>query len=284
MPGDLHNHSTCSDGSVPIHRLPLMAARVGLDTMAISDHDTLLSVQYCCDHPMQDGVRLIPATELTGYDYERQHRVHLLTFWPDPECPELKDHCDIMRQRRNECTLQSAREIEALYPQFRTEQALEYAKDSGVLFKSGIMQALHELGLCDGVYTELYHKLFGWNPRGIVLHSPEYLPVQDVLATAKASGAVVVFAHPTVYKSMPLVRELVKEGMIDGIEVEHPRNSPEDKAECAALCAQYGLIHTGGTDFHGANHAHPHPVGTCITTDDQIARIEELAHKRKVGR
>ena len=284
MPGDLHNHSTCSDGSVPIHRLPLMAARVGLDTMAISDHDTLLSVQYCCDHPMQDGVRLIPATELTGYDYERQHRVHLLTFWPDPECPELKAHCDIMRQRRNECTLQSAREIEALYPQFRTEQALKYAKDSGVLFKSGIMQALHELGLCDGVYTELYHKLFGWNPRGIVLHSPEYLPVQDVLATAKASGAVVVFAHPTVYKSMPLVRELVKEGMIDGIEVEHPRNSPEDKAECAALCAQYGLIHTGGTDFHGANHAHPYPVGTCITTDDQIARIEELAHKRKVER
>ncbi len=154
MPGDLHNHSTCSDGSVPIHRLPLMAARVGLDTMAISDHDTLLSVQYCYDHPTQDGVRLIPATELTGYDYERSHRVHLLAFWPDPESKALREHCDIMRQRRNECCLQSAREIEALYPQFRTEQALEYAKDSGVLYKSGIMQALHELGLCDGIYDQ----------------------------------------------------------------------------------------------------------------------------------
>ena len=281
MPGDLHNHSTCSDGSVPIHRLPLMAARVGLDTMAISDHDTLLSVQYCYDHPTQDGVRLIPATELTGYDYERSHRVHLLAFWPDPESKALREHCDIMRQRRNECCLQSAREIEALYPQFRTEQALEYAKDSGVLYKSGIMQALHELVLCDGIYTSLYHYLFGWNPRGIVLHSPEYRPVRDVLATAKAAGAVVVFAHPTVYQSMPLVRELVKEGMIDGIEVEHPRNSPEDKAECAALCEQYGLIHTGGSDFHGANHGHPNPVGACITSDDQIARIEELAHQRK---
>ena len=281
MPGDLHNHSTCSDGSVPIHRLPLMAARAGLDAMAISDHDTLLSVQYCYDHPAQDGVKLIPATELTGYDYERQHRVHLLTFWPDPECPKLKAHCDIMRQRRNECALQSAKELEAIYPQFRTEQALEYAKDSGVLFKTGIMEALHQLGLCDGIYTDLYHQLFGWNPRGIVLHSPEYPPVQEVLATAKASGAVVVFAHPTVYKSMPLVRELVKEGMIDGIEVDHPSNSPEDKAECAALCEQYGLIHTGGTDFHGANHTHPHPVGTCVTPDDQIARIEELAQRRK---
>ena len=68
MPGDLHNHSTCSDGSVPIHRLPLMAARAGLDTMAISDHDTLLSVNYCYEHPVQDGVHLLPAAELTGYD------------------------------------------------------------------------------------------------------------------------------------------------------------------------------------------------------------------------
>ena len=69
--------------------------------------------------------------------------------------------------------------------------------------------------------------------------------------------------------------------MIDGIEVEHPRNSPEDKAESAALCKQYGLIHTGGTDFHGANHKVPHPVGTCTTEEDQIARILELAHQRR---
>ena len=192
MPGDLHNHSTCSDGSVPIHRLPLMAARAGLDTMAISDHDTLLSVNYCYEHPVQDGVRLLPATELTGYDHEHKHRVHLLCYFPDPESRELKEHCDILRQRRNECGLQSAKE-----------------------------------------------------PRGVVLHQVKYPSVQEVIATAKAAGAVLVFAHPTVYKSMPLVRQLAKEGIIDGIEVEHPRNSPEDRAECAALCEQYGLIHTG---------------------------------------
>ena len=124
MAGDLHTHSTCSDGSVPIHRLPLMAARLGLSALALSDHDTTLSAQYAYDHPVQDGVRLIPAAELTGYDFERSHRVHLLTFWPDLDCPALRRHCDIMRQRRNECALQSCREIEALYPQFRTEQAL----------------------------------------------------------------------------------------------------------------------------------------------------------------
>ena len=186
MAGDLHNHSTCSDGSVPIHRLAVMAARAGLDTMAISDHDTLLSAEYCYRHPVQDGVRLIPATELTGYDYERKHRVHLLCYWPQ-DCPELRAHCDTMRRRRNECCLQSARELEGMYPLFRTEQALEYARDSGVLFKSGIMQALQELGLADGIYGEAYHRLFGWEPRGLVLHSPEYPPVEEVIATARAA-------------------------------------------------------------------------------------------------
>lgn len=284
MPGDLHNHSTYSDGSVPIYRLPLMAARAGLDAMAISDHDTALSAVYCYEHPKQDGVRLIPASELTGYDYARGHRVHLLCFWPNVDEPAFMRHCDIMRQRRNEVGLQSAREVEALYPQFRVEQALEYAQASGVLYKSCIMQALRELGLCETIYGKLYSHLFGWQPRGVALHSPEYLPVEEVLATAKAAGGVVVFAHPTVYKSMPLVRQLAAEGMIDGIEVEHPDNSPEDRTECAELCERYGLIHTGGTDFHGSNHKNPQPVGTCVTADEQIARIYDLACKRHGGR
>ena len=275
MAGDLHTHSTCSDGSVPIHRLPLMAARLGLSALALSDHDTTLSAQYAYDHPVQDGVRLIPAAELTGYDFERSHRVHLLTFWPDLDCPALRRHCDIMRQRRNECALQSCREIEALYPQFRTEQALEYAQDSGVLFKSGIMQALQQLGLCDGIYTGLYHELFGWEPRGKCLHSPTYPPVREVLATAKAAGAVVVFAHPTVYKSMPLLRELVAEGAIDGIEVHHPRNSPEDRAECAELCKKHDLIVTGGSDFHGANHG---SSTGCISPGTRTTRSRASRH------
>ena len=198
MSCDLHIHSTCSDGAVPIERLASIAARTGLHAIALSDHDTLLSVNYCYEHPVQDGVRLLPATELTGYDHEHKHRVHLLCYFPDPESRELKEHCDILRQRRNECGLQSAKEIEALYPQFRTEQALEYAKDSGVLFKSGIMEALHQLGLCDAVYGKLYSYLFGWEPRGVELHQVKYPSVQEVIATAKAAGAVLVFAHPTV--------------------------------------------------------------------------------------
>ena len=97
MSCDLHIHSTCSDGAVPIERLASIAARTGLHAIALSDHDTLLSAQYAYAHTGQDGVELIPAVELTGYDFERQHRVHLLCYYPDVDCPALREHCAIMK-------------------------------------------------------------------------------------------------------------------------------------------------------------------------------------------
>ena len=149
MSCDLHIHSTCSDGAVPIERLAPIAARTGLHAIALSDHDTLLSAQYAYAHTGQDGVELIPAVELTGYDFERQHRVHLLCYYPDADCPALREHCAIMKERRNACALQSAKELEQLYPQFTTDLAWETTKASGVLFKSGLMQALELLGLTE---------------------------------------------------------------------------------------------------------------------------------------
>ena len=50
MSCDLHIHSTCSDGAVPIERLAPIAARTGLHAIALSDHDTLLSAQYAFPH------------------------------------------------------------------------------------------------------------------------------------------------------------------------------------------------------------------------------------------
>ena len=217
--------------------------------------------------------------ELTGYDYERQHRVHLLCYWPQ-DCPQLRAHCDTMRRRRNECCLQSAREIEAMYPQFRTEQALEYAKDSGVLFKSGIMQALQELGLCQGIYGELYHYLFGWNPRGVVLHSPEYLPVEEVIETARATKGRADFRPSHVYKSMPLVRQLVAEGKLDGIEIVHPEQRG-GQGRVPGPVREVRADRDGGHRFPRVQRG-PSPSGGDLRHGGrQIARINDLARRRQ---
>ena len=117
--------------------------------------------------------------------------------------------------------------------------------------------------------------------RGKILHTPVYETVDTILNLIQECRGVAVLAHPSVYHSMPLARELIAAGRLDGVEIDHPRNTSEDKAELEQLAAEYGLIVTGGTDYHGMNTNTPHPVGTCTTADEQIARIRALAEARK---
>ena len=160
MPGDLHTHTTYSDGSTPVAKLPFLARCAGMTHLAISDHDSIQSVRYAYAHPVQDGVHLIPATELTAYDYERAHRVHLLCYWPD-DCPALEDFSRMMAERRYTAMMQSSKELEEICPQYSTQEALEFAKDSGTLYKAHIMRVLWQYGLADGLYNEVYRSLFG---------------------------------------------------------------------------------------------------------------------------
>ena len=70
---------------------------------------------------------------------------------------------------------------------------------------------------------------------------------------------------------------------LDGIEVFSSYHSSQAAAFYLDLAEEHRLLMTGGSDFHGANHGKPHPVGACVTEDDQIARIEALARKRRGG-
>ena len=278
MPGDLHTHTNFSDGSSDIELLPKLAARAGLTHLAVSDHDTTLSAEYAYGHPVVQGVRMIPAVELTGFDVARGRRVHLLCYWPKLT-PALKEFCALMAARRNAATEKSMEELEALYPQFCREEAKAFSRHSGVTYKTHLIRLLFEYGYTDGIYKELYRELFGAG-RGRVLHDPAYEPVQAVLELARGTGGVVVLAHPSVYSSMELAAQLAAQGAIDGVEIDHPRNTTQDKAALHELARQYGLIVTGGTDFHGMHMSKPTPLGAMTTRDEMLARIEALAQSR----
>ena len=150
------------------------------------------------------------------------------------------------------------------------------------MYKAHIMRVLWQYGLADGLYNEVYRSLFGLKPvRGRILHTPRYEPVDTVLDLIKACRGVVVLAHPSVYHSMELARELIAAGRLDGVEIDHPRNTPEDKTELLRLAKEHGLLITGGTDYHGIHTVTPRPVGAFTTHDEQIARLNDLAKARK---
>ena len=279
MPGDLHTHTNFSDGSSDVELLPFLAERAGLKYLAVSDHDTALSIRYAMEHPVEQGVRLIPASELTCFDTRRGRRVHLLCYCPDLT-DELCGFFQTMADRRNAATSRSIDELEQMYPQFTRAAAKAVSRRSGVTYKTHLIRVLYEYGYTDGIYKDLYRELFG-SGTGKVLHDPAYEPVEAVLPMIRRANGVAVLAHPSVYQSMELARELAQQGLIDGVEIEHPRNREEDKAELRRLADRYGLIATGGSDFHGMHMSRPAPVGACVAEDSQIRRILDLAAARR---
>ncbi|MEG1275587.1 MAG: PHP domain-containing protein [Ruthenibacterium sp.] len=279
MPGDLHTHTNFSDGASDIELLPQLAARTGLTYLAISDHDTALSAEYADAHPVECGVALIPAVELTCFDTKRKRRVHLLCYYPTLT-RRLRAFFDLMAQRRNDAAAQSIAELEQMYPQFTRTEAKAFAARSGVTYKTHLIRLLYEYGYTDGIYKDLYKELFG-SPNGKVLHDPAYESLETVLTLAHEANGVVVLAHPSVYQSMELCEELAVSHSIDGVEIDHPRNTPQDKERLHALALQYNLMVTGGTDFHGMYMSRPTPLGAITTTDEVILRIRQTAAERK---
>ncbi len=281
MPGDLHTHTTFSDGSTPAQRLPFLAHCAGLTALAISDHDSIRSVRFAKENPYCEGVALLPAVELSAWDDKYGHRVHLLCYCPD-DGEALQSFTSLMAQRRLNAALESCKQLEQLYPQFTTQEALELAKPSGTMFKSHMMRVLWQYGLADGLYGDVYHRLFAKGPQnGGVLRLTRYESVKTVLNVIHESRGVAVLAHPSVYQSMPLARELIEAGLLDGVEIDHPRNTPEDRDALCMLAEKYHLIATGGSDYHGMNTKIPRPVGAGVTDDASIDRILTLARARK---
>ena len=66
MPGDLHTHTTYSDGSTPVDKLPFLAACAGMTHLAVSDHDSIQSVRYAYAHPVQNGAPTASTCSATG--------------------------------------------------------------------------------------------------------------------------------------------------------------------------------------------------------------------------
>ena len=106
----------------------------------------------------------------------------------------------------------------------------------------------------------------------------EYPEVTEIVPKIHEAGGLAVLAHPAVYDSYDVMEELLPLGL-DGVEVCHPRNHPDDPERLSGFCREHGLIMTGGTDFHGLYTKKPNPLGTCTTGDDQVELMKKRCEK-----
>lgn len=77
MKGDLHLHSTYSDGSATVTELVQQALSKGLTHIAITDHDR---VPRCGDIPPVTTLKVMPGIEISAYDFVQRRKVHILGY------------------------------------------------------------------------------------------------------------------------------------------------------------------------------------------------------------
>ncbi len=276
MPADLHCHSKISDGSTEVDELVLLAKNKGLDTLSVTDHDTLAGSDRAAVFGEKFGVRIIKGVEISCFDYERKRNVHLLCYLPSSR-ERLSSMLRTVNRNRKQAVQLAIQKVMRAYP-IPYDMILRRSAGSNTLFKQHIMRALMDAGYTNEMFGDVYRKLFD-SRFGIARVDFEHPDIFEGLRIVRESGGVAVLAHPAVYDSYDIIPELIKNGL-DGIEISYPRAREDDEDVLGRICDEYGLIRTGGTDFHGGNGSAPHPLGTCTTSDEEVGKIIALAGKR----
>lgn len=277
MSADMHCHTTRSDGSDSPEFVIRLAKQMGLSALAITDHDS-----YAADYDAEGlgkslGMRVINGVECSTFDFARQHKVHILCYnikHPDA----VEELLRRVTKNRADATLAMLEKVARLYP-ITEEMVREGVSDSGYLGKQHIVLALMKAGYTNEMYGELYQRLFN-RRTGLCSLPVKQVDSLEAMGYLRESGGVIVMAHPSVYKSITTMGDLIRAG-IHGIELYHPRNTAEDMATIRQAAADHGLLLTGGTDFHGyfSEEVQRHPLGSYTASDEMLARFDELSAK-----
>ncbi len=276
MTGDLHCHTTLSDGSLGIEETIVQAKRMGLDFLAITDHDTLSSSSRAKILGERYGVQVIPAVELSAWDKKRNNKVHILCYAPQKP-DRLEGLCMKSCHIRTECAKEMIKKVMDRYP-IPSDAVQKYTKGSKSIYKQHIMRALVNYGYATELYGSVNDKLFA-APNGECLVTREYPDVNFVIDLIHSSRGVAVMAHPYMFNNVELLHELIEAGKMDGIECYHFSATEQKQKELVKLAEDNGLIVTGGSDFHGLYNSTMTHIGKYVTDQENLDKLFKLINK-----
>lgn len=279
MKADLHCHTKLSDGTLGIDDMIILAKNSGVTTLAITDHDSLAGTVRATIIGERHGVNVIPAVEFSATDSKRKAKAHILCYLPDtPE--RLEGLCKSNSEKRKRAARIMVAKVANKFP-VTPELIMKCATGSTNIYKQHIMQALMECGYTTTIFGDLYNMLFKKESRINVLMEATYPEPAEIIEAIHEAGGIAVLAHPGFYDNFELLEELIPLGL-DGVEVWHPENTPEQQELLINIAKKNDLLMTGGSDFHGAYNAYPIKLGEYGPDEDNVAKL--LSYKAKKRR
>jgi len=243
---DLHIHSTASDGRYSPQEIIGKAAGLGLETIALADHDSIDGIAPALEEVRKlKRLQFIPGVEVST-DVPNGE-VHVLGYFIDYTSEELAAALARFRHSREGRAQGMIDRLKELGINLSWERVREIAGD-GAIGRPHIAQAMLEKG-----YISSIKEAFD---RYIARDGPAYVerekmtPVEAVQLVLRNKG-IAVMAHPfTVPEPEAMIAELKAAGMA-GIEAYYNGYTAEEIGQLIAMARNHGLMVTGGTDYHG---------------------------------
>ena len=239
---ELHCHTTFSDGTLTPTELVQAAVSAGVRALAITDHDTISGWDEAIATAKPYNLEIVPGVELSTVHRDRS--LHILGFYPDANklCAPLFERLEGRKRRAH----QMVANLEALgYPISLPELGEGIAPS-----RPHLARALVEAGHVQST-REAFDRLLGDDQPAYVDY--EKFSISEGIALLRNCGAVPVWAHPYLFRGgevEEVLEELLNAGLM-GIEVYHPSHTPKERKNLEDLCANYGLLMAGGSDYHG---------------------------------
>lgn len=269
---DLHCHTVFSDGTETPTGLVEQAVARGLHGVAITDHDTAAGWDEAEHAAHAAGLPLLRGTEITAEDEDVS--VHMLGLQYDPRNVRISQLFASTREARLTRTKRMVARLAEDFP-ISWESVLDQVKEGGrtTIGRPHIADAL----VAAGVYATRSDAFAGAVSAGSKYYIPTPSPTtHEVVRAVNEAGGVVIIAHAgDVSRNRRLlsdaqIERLIDEGL-DGLEVWHRGNPPEQRERLLAIARAHHLLVTGGSDWHGAGK--PNGLGENLTDDATVREI-----------
>jgi len=274
---DLHIHTTASDGRLEPKEIVALAISVGLDVIAITDHDTIDGVVPALAAAQNSGsITVIPGVEINT-DVARGE-VHVLGYFIDYTDAGLTATLQKLRDSRRERAQKMIAKLADLGKKIEWQRVNELAQ-GGTIGRPHISQALFEKGYVSSE-KEAFDKYIGHNKPAYV-ERYKLLPADVVKLILEARG-LPVLAHPADIDGLDELMPKLKAVGLIGLEVYYRDYSSDTIERLAKIAKQYDLIPTGGTDYHAFRDTSEVEIGGALSPSSSVDRLFALASKRSL--
>ena len=244
---DLHSHTNESDGTRSPAELIELAASIGVETLAITDHDTFAGYDAALAPARDRGIDLICGIELSTKLHS--HSVHLLGYFPHEDgIAEFREWVLDMQASRRERNVRLAARLQELGFEITLEEA--EARGRGMTGRPHFAQIMVEKGYVRSL-RQAFDDYLDESAKGYVYRrEPGFA---EAVSRIRAASGIASLAHPTrVRGDVPhLLPELCASGL-NAIEAYHSDHSPAETKQYLSLARRHRILVTGGSDFHGA--------------------------------